>query len=452
MLKNKPTHCPKCLHELPNNTLRCNVCGEKVHSPYTKRILLFTMIFTGLCLALSSTFLIVSANRANHSKDKMVERFEQALDERDEGELQKIITHHDGTSISEEEVNALIELVKKKGEVYVLPYFKAVKNNSYFKPYQIRAKKTALVQPTANIELSIKNTDINNLIPGIYKIDVNIAPTYLDEKKTMSREISAAQTELSSTISANYLLPEREVPLLQTEITLGKKTAPLTEFVSNHAVALPVYDDNEFIYTIHYPWKDVRKTQSQLHKEDAFFYGNYLVTPKQLKELKNHLKVYNKTAKQKVPIHNLEETTKMLYYNDRNEITGICLYMSLKNEKMMGVRFDYNQQTKKFDVKEVASSSHDLTKMYLQSGIRLDQLSQQELQTYMILHPGGVVGFDSNEIQLDTILPTLKIEKVEKVKHVKKDENQRDFHYVTWYSYFDESKKKRVQAKKDFYF
>lgn len=85
-------------------------------------------------------------------------------------------------------MNALIELVKKKGEVYVLPYFKAAKNNSYFKPYQIRAKKTALVQPTANIELSIKNTDINNLIPGVYKIDVNIAPTYLDEKKTMSRE------------------------------------------------------------------------------------------------------------------------------------------------------------------------------------------------------------------------------------------------------------------------
>lgn len=410
------------------------------------------MIFAGVCLVVSSTFLIVSANRANHSKDKMIERFEQALGERDKGELQKIITHHDGTAISEEEVHALLELVKKKGEVYVLSYFKAVKNNSYFKPYQIRAKKTTLVQPTANIELSIKNTDVNNLIPGIYKIDVNIAPTYLDEKKTMHREISATQTELSSTIPVDYLLPISKVPLLQTEITLGKKTAPLTEFVSNHAVALPIHDDNEFIYTIHYPWEDVKKTHSQLYADDAFSYWNYLVTSEQLKKLKDCLKAYNKTAKQKVPIHNLEETTKMLYYNDRNEITGICLYMSLKNEKMMSVRFDYNQQTKKFDVKEAASNSLELTKMYQQGELRLDQLSQQELQTYMMLHPGGVVGFDSNEIQLDTILPTLKIEKVEKVKHVKKDANQRDFHFVTWYSYFDESKKKRVQAKKDFYF
>lgn len=432
--------------------MRCNVCGKKVNSPYAKRILLLAIIFTGFCLALSSTFLIVSANRANHSKDKMVERFEQALGERDQRELQKIIAHHDGTAVSEEEVNALLELVTKKGEVYVLQYFKAVKNTSYFKPYQIRAKKTALVQPTANIELSIKNTDSNNLIPGIYKIDVNIAPTYLDEKKMMHREISATQTELSSTIPVNYRVPVADVPLLQTDITLGKKTAPLTEFVSNHATALPLYEENEFIYTMHFPWKDIRKTQSQLYEDDAFFYGNSLITPEQLKELQDRLKTYNKTTKQKIPIHNLKETSKILYYNDQNEITGLCFYISLKNEKVMGVRFDYNQQTKKFDVKEVAYNSRDLTKMYQQGALKLDQLSQQELQTYMILHPDGVVGFNSNEVQLDTILPTVKIDKVEKVKHVKKDENQRDFHYVTWYSYFDESKKKRVQAKKDFYF
>lgn len=305
--------CPSCLSEVNEKTKFCPVCKNKLPNKYNvKKILIFTAIILLITISIFSLFL---SFKNENSEEKVMNKFEKAIADRNVETIKKTVVHNDLTSITTTEAKALISLIEEIGEVEIVKLFSSRRTNQFLKPYKMKAPKTSLSHGDPNFSYKIDGANTKNLIPGFYSVDVTVLPDIAPVKDKVTSKILKPNTSIASELPIEYFdfatLGLGYVPNIN--VSINKKEYTLTSLINRSPLPVIINENFDYHYIITTPWGEIENDTLNTSDFTDYYWNNKYVTDDQYKEIrKDTQKFYTHLSSHTIPQSGISKNVEQL--------------------------------------------------------------------------------------------------------------------------------------------
>lgn len=249
--------CPTCLTELEKKQRQCPICGTKQRRSYKKALRMTTFLLAPLLLVA----LILSYINHNHSATAVQEKFANALANRDDKTLKKLVIHEDSTAITSVEAKAITKLIEEIGEVEVEKLFYPTKNNRFLSIHKMTSKTVSLANIKEPLHLSITGSDQHKLVPGKYNVTISYEDTL---KSVLTKKIVVTKKETPVHADIHFrktsVKTETAFPITafnDISIKMNGQTSSLEELAKKQEIQVFNYQLPTYTIQVKLPWGNI---------------------------------------------------------------------------------------------------------------------------------------------------------------------------------------------------
>lgn len=250
------------------------------------------------------------------SPDAVQKRFVKAIEKGNEGKVQSMMIHQDGTDISKQEAKAFIKLIKDEG-TDELPTYAAIEQKGkfllFYKAHRVESKDQYAVIENAEDDVAYtfdskkltafkENSDetvYGPLVPGIYKVkaeyDGKYGKTSKEEKWTLN-DVDGDYTNVDVGISvAKVIFSVTNADKFDTSkayIKLHDEKIPLNDGGVTKEIGPMLLDGSQTVQTVvSMPWGDVTSEPVKVTASDFALEAD-IITPEHFKSVKETIKQF----------------------------------------------------------------------------------------------------------------------------------------------------------------
>lgn len=315
--------CRECGEELNKESEFCKHCGtpqskskpqETVpvnKTPMTKKKKVMWGSIIGVIIILISFHLWADSY---FSKESTQKRYENAVTKQDTGKITNLILHENGSSISEEEAKAFVELIKKSGKSYLNELTSVTYDGKFLGLYD--SYKIEIVDQYAYYDNFVDGLTIEfngeaiptfeqngeyitygPLAPGIYKTEAKFSGDYgetsTEDSLTLDhsyREETYIDMDIPISMVQFYVENYKEFDLSNAYITLNDEKINLLEGGETKELGPFIIDGSQVInLVVQMPWGEVTSEDISIDESHMSINAD-LISSKQYKEVVETLK------------------------------------------------------------------------------------------------------------------------------------------------------------------
>ncbi|WP_404817735.1 TcaA 3rd/4th domain-containing protein [Ureibacillus galli] len=287
--------CQECGHESSIDDLICINCGKKLpefqnkeslnkvtKKNWTKKKKITFSIIGILILLIVCSSIFTSSY---FSEQSTMERFNEALSNKDSKKLANILVHEDGSSINLQEAEAFIDLEKEFGKEYIEDFISIQPSEKFlglfqtFKVYAIN-QYAYFNGSSEGIEFKFNNQSAKEekfedniifgpLVPGNYTVSLNLNndfgnATLEQELSLNSKSYDQIEIEVPISEATIYIDNFNEEMMSDIYVLINNQKVPLTDGESETFGPIFLNGSTTATLVAQYPWGEVRSEEYKL--------------------------------------------------------------------------------------------------------------------------------------------------------------------------------------------